>query len=52
MYDRQAFIATSSEEIDRSSPPLDLTDMDFEIEICFPGEYTFRRGIQASICRV
>ncbi|MBS3751209.1 MAG: hypothetical protein KGY39_06855 [Anaerolineales bacterium] len=52
MYDRQAFIATSYEVLDRSYTPLDLIDMDFEIEICFPGEYTFRRGIQASMYRV
>jgi hypothetical protein len=36
MYDRQAFITTSYEEFDRLSTPLDLTDMDFEIEIAFP----------------
>jgi|GEM_PF-3853925 len=33
MYDRQAFITTSYEVLDRSYTPLDLIDMDFEIEI-------------------
>lgn len=51
MYDRQEFITTSSEEIDRLFTPLDLTDIDFEKEIGFPGEYPFTRGIHASMYR-
>lgn len=36
MYDRQAFITTSYEEIDQLFTPLDHKDMDFVIEIGFP----------------
>jgi len=49
MYGRQAFITTSSDEIDRSSTPLDITDMDFEIEIFFRVSIHSHEGLRHPI---
>jgi methylmalonyl-CoA mutase N-terminal domain/subunit len=48
---RQEFITTSSEPIQRIYTPLDVSDMDYQADLGFPGEYPFTRGIHPSMHR-
>ncbi|OGO18600.1 MAG: methylmalonyl-CoA mutase [Chloroflexi bacterium RBG_16_48_8] len=48
---KESFITTSSEPIHRLYTPLDITDMDFERDLGFPGEYPYMRGIHPTMYR-
>ncbi len=48
---REAFITASSEPIHRLYTPLDLTDLDYEADLGFPGEYPYTRGVHATMHR-
>ena len=45
------FMTTSSEEINRLYSPLDLPDEDYLLDLGFPGEYPFTRGIHPTMYR-
>ncbi len=48
---REKFITTSSEEIDRLYTPLDIVEMDYNRDIGMPGEYPYTRGVHATMYR-
>ncbi len=48
---REKFITTSSEVIDRLYTPLDMADMDYNRDIGMPGEYPYTRGVHATMYR-
>ncbi|MBN1316622.1 MAG: methylmalonyl-CoA mutase family protein [Anaerolineales bacterium] len=45
------FITTSSEPVERLYTPLDLADSDYELDIGYPGEYPYTRGVHATMYR-
>jgi len=48
---KDQFITTSSEPINRLYTPLDVQDQDFIDDLGFPGEYPFTRGVHATMHR-
>ncbi len=49
--ERDERFATSSQPVQRLYTPLDITDLDYERDLGFPGEYPFTRGVQATMYR-
>jgi methylmalonyl-CoA mutase N-terminal domain/subunit len=49
--EKRQYITTSSEPINRLYTPLDIQDLEFEMDLGFPGEYPFTRGIHATMHR-
>ncbi|MBM4431101.1 MAG: methylmalonyl-CoA mutase, partial [Chloroflexi bacterium] len=45
------FITTSGEPVQRLYTPLDVTDLDYERDLGFPGEYPFTRGVHPTMHR-
>ncbi|QTA38139.1 methylmalonyl-CoA mutase family protein [Thermosipho ferrireducens] len=48
---KKLFKSTSEYEIKRLYSPLDLSDMDYEKDLGFPGMYPFTRGVQPTMYR-
>lgn len=48
---REKFMTTSSEPINRLYTPLDVAHLDYMDALGFPGEYPYTRGIHASLYR-
>jgi methylmalonyl-CoA mutase N-terminal domain/subunit len=46
-----SFRTTSDTEIKRLYTPLDLSDVDYDRDLGFPGEYPFTRGVQPTMYR-
>jgi methylmalonyl-CoA mutase N-terminal domain/subunit len=49
--ERQAAFATTSTETRRLYTPLDVTDLDYEGDLGYPGQYPFTRGVQETMYR-
>ncbi len=47
----EQFLTTSSTPVDRLYTPLDVTDLDYERDLGFPGQYPFTRGVHATMHR-
>lgn len=45
------FMTTSSQEVDRLYTPLDITHIDFERDLGWPGEYPYTRGVHPTMHR-
>ena len=48
---RSKFISASSESINRLYTPLDLNKKDFEVDIGYPGDFPYTRGIHPTMYR-
>lgn len=48
---KEAFITTSSEEINRLYTPLDISDLDYTNDLANPGEYPYTRGVHPTMHR-
>jgi methylmalonyl-CoA mutase N-terminal domain/subunit len=49
--EREAAFATSSVPVDRLYTPGDVTDLDYERDLGFPGQFPYTRGIQPTMYR-
>jgi methylmalonyl-CoA mutase N-terminal domain/subunit len=47
----ERFLTTSSTPVDRLYTPLDLSGLDYEHDIGFPGQYPFTRGVHSTMHR-
>ncbi|MFX1521510.1 MAG: methylmalonyl-CoA mutase [Promethearchaeota archaeon] len=47
----EAFVTTSSSQVNRLYTPLDLAASDYLMDIGFPGEFPYTRGIQSTMYR-
>ncbi|WP_287585456.1 methylmalonyl-CoA mutase family protein [Candidatus Borrarchaeum sp.] len=47
----EEFVTTSSSQVNRLYTPLDLLGSDYVVDIGFPGEYPYTRGIQPTMYR-
>jgi len=45
------FMTTSSQKVDRLYTPLDTSDINFEEDISYPGEFPYTRGIHSTMYR-
>lgn len=45
------FITTSSEPVERLYTPLDVADLDYLVDLGFPGEYPYTRGVHPTLHR-
>ena len=45
------FMTTSSQKVDRLYTPLDTSNIDFEEDISYPGEFPYTRGIHSTMYR-
>jgi methylmalonyl-CoA mutase, N-terminal domain len=48
---KERFLTTSSEPIRRLYTPLDVADLDYQIDLGFPGNYPYTRGVHATMYR-
>ncbi len=48
---KEAFITTSSEPIERLYTPLDIGDLDYQHDLGLPGEFPYTRGIHPTMYR-
>ena len=48
---REEFITTSSQKVERLYTSLDTSDIDFEKDISFPGQFPYTRGIHSTMYR-
>ena len=48
---RETFITTSSAPVERLYTPLDITGLDYERDLGFPGQYPFTRGVHPTMHR-
>jgi methylmalonyl-CoA mutase N-terminal domain/subunit len=48
---KETFITTSSEPVERLYTPLSITNLDYEKDLGFPGEYPYTRGIHPTMYR-
>lgn len=48
---REKFMTTSSEPIERLYTPLDVSEVDYQVDLGLPGEYPFTRGVHATLYR-
>ncbi|MBU0510866.1 MAG: methylmalonyl-CoA mutase family protein [Chloroflexi bacterium] len=48
---REEFITTSSEPVNRVYTPLDVADQDYRRDLNLPGEYPYTRGVHATLYR-
>ena len=48
---REEFITTSSQKVERLYTSLDTSDIDFENDISFPGQFPYTRGIHSTMYR-
>jgi len=47
----ESFMTTSSTPVERLYTPLDISGLDYERDLGFPGEYPFTRGVHATMHR-
>jgi len=47
----EGFVTTSSGPVERLYTPLDIADLDYERDLCFPGQYPFTRGVHPTMYR-
>jgi methylmalonyl-CoA mutase N-terminal domain/subunit len=45
------FMTTSSEPVDRLYTPLEVSDLDYQQDLGYPGEYPYTRGVHATMHR-
>lgn len=48
---REKFITTSSDPVERLYTPLDLSDLDYDQDLNFPGQFPFTRGVHPTMYR-
>ena len=48
---REEFVTTSSQKVERLYTSLDTSDIDFENDISFPGQFPYTRGIHSTMYR-
>ncbi len=48
---RNEFVTTSSEPVERLYTPLDVAELDYVADLGFPGEYPFTRGVHPTMHR-
>ncbi|SHH39201.1 acyl-CoA mutase large subunit family protein [Thermosipho atlanticus] len=48
---KEKFVSTSGYEIKRLYTPIDVSDLDYEKDLGFPGQFPFTRGVQPTMYR-
>jgi methylmalonyl-CoA mutase N-terminal domain/subunit len=48
---REKFITTSSDPVERLYTPLDISDLDYDQDLNFPGQFPFTRGVHPTMYR-